>query len=128
MIQFISRQMMRQKRGCIINMCSVGGIETNQGYLAYGSSKAALIWITRELARELGPYHIRVNGIAPGLVDTEMGHYKSEGEIQKVIDRTSLGRMGQPEEIAKCAMYLASDEADYISGHIMVIDGGRTCV
>lgn len=128
MIQLISRQMMRQKRGCIINMCSVGGIETNPGYLAYGSSKAALIWITRELARELGSYHIRVNGIAPGLVDTEMGHYKSEGEIQKVIDRTSLGRMGQPEEIAKCAMYLASDEADYISGHIMVIDGGRTCV
>ncbi len=77
-MQLVSRTMMKQGSGCIINMCSVGGIEAMPGYLAYGSSKASMIWITRSLSKELGPYNIRVNGIAPGLIDTEMGHYKSD--------------------------------------------------
>ena len=124
-MQLASRIMMRQKSGCIINMCSVGGIETSPGYLAYGSSKASLIWITKSVSKELGRYNIRVNGIAPGLVDTDMGNYKSEEEINKVIDRMSIKRMGEPEEIAKAALYLASDDAAYITGQIMIIDGGR---
>lgn len=124
-MQLVSRIMMRQKTGCIINMCSVGGIETSPGYLAYGSSKAALIWITKSLSRELGQYNIRVNGIAPGLIDTEMGNYKSPEEIEKVLNRMSIHRMGKPEEIAKAALYIASDEAAYMTGHIMVLDGGR---
>ena len=94
-MQLVSRVMMKQKSGCIINMCSVGGIETSPGYLAYGSSKAALIWITKSLSKELGPYNIRVNGIAPGLVDTQMGNYKSEEEIQKVLNRMSIQRMSE---------------------------------
>ncbi|SEW30934.1 3-oxoacyl-[acyl-carrier protein] reductase [Ruminococcaceae bacterium KH2T8] len=125
LMQLVSRIMMRQKSGCIINMCSVGGIETSPGYLAYGSSKASLIWITRSVARELGRYNIRVNGIAPGLVDTDMGNYKSEEEINRVFDRMSIKRMGDPLEIANAALYLASDEAAFITGQIMVIDGGR---
>ncbi len=124
-MQLVSRQMMKQKSGCIINMCSVGGIETNPGYLAYGSSKAALIWITRSASRELGKYNIRVNGIAPGLVDTDMGNYKSSEEKEKVLARMSLDRTGTPEEIAKAALYIASDDASYMTGHIMVLDGGR---
>ena len=124
-MQFVARKMMKQQSGCIINMCSVGGIETNPGYLAYGSSKAALIWITKAVSKELGKYNIRVNGIAPGLVDTEMGNYKSEEELEKVFERMSLKRMGQPEEISKAALYIASDEAAYMTGHIMVLDGGR---
>ena len=124
-IQLVSRIMMRQRSGRIINMCSVGGIETSPGYLAYGSSKAALIWITKSAAKELGEYNIRVNGIAPGLIDTDMGHYKSETELKKVFDRMSVKRMGKPEEVAKAALYLSSDEADYITGQILVIDGGR---
>ena len=124
-MQLVSRMMMKQKSGCIINMCSVGGIETSPGYLAYGSSKAALIWITKSLSKELGPYNIRVNGIAPGLVDTQMGNYKSEEEIQKVLNRMSIHRMGKPEEIAKAALYIASEDAAYMTGHIMVLDGGR---
>jgi 3-oxoacyl-[acyl-carrier protein] reductase len=124
-MQLVVRQMMRQKSGCIINMCSVGGIETNPGYLAYGSSKAALIWITKSISKELGPYNIRVNGIAPGLIDTDMGNYKSEEELNKVLNRMSIKRMGRPEEIAKAALYIASDEAAYMTGHIMVLDGGR---
>lgn len=124
-MQLIARKMMRQKNGCIINMCSVGGIEANPGYLAYGSSKAALIWITKSVAKELGAYNIRVNGIAPGLIDTEMGHFKSDEEIQKVMNRMSLNRLGTPSEIAKAALYLASESAEYITGHILVMDGGR---
>lgn len=123
--QAIARKMMRQKKGCVINMCSVGGIETNPGYLAYGSSKAALIWITKALSKELGQYGIRVNGIAPGLIDTEMGNYKSKEEMDKVIDRTSLKTIGKPNEIAKAALYMASEDASYMTGHIMILDGGR---
>lgn len=124
-MQLIARQMMRQKKGCIVNMCSVGGIETNPGYLAYGSSKAALIWITKCASKELGKYNIRVNGIAPGLVDTDMGNYKSSEELEKVLNRMSLHKMGTAEEIAKAALYIASEAASYMTGHIMVLDGGR---
>ena len=123
--QAIARYMMKQKKGCIINMCSVGGIEAESGYIAYGSSKAAMIWITKCLSKELGPYNIRVNGIAPGLVDTDMGNYKSDDERRKVIERSSLHRIGRPEEIANAALYISSDEAAYMTGHIMVLDGGR---
>lgn len=125
LMQHTARVMMRQQSGCIINMCSVGGMEANPGYLAYGSSKAALIWITKAVSKELGRYHIRVNGIAPGLIDTDMGRYKSEEELQKVKKRMSLGRIGTPEEVAQAALYLASEEAAYITGHILVLDGGR---
>ena len=124
-MQLVARQMMKQKSGCIINMCSVGGIETSPGYLAYGSSKAALIWITKSVSKELGPYGIRVNGIAPGLVDTDMGNYKSEEELNKVLNRMSIKRMGRPEEIAKAALYVASDDAAYMTGQVMIMDGGR---
>lgn len=123
--QLVVRQMMKQKSGCIINMCSVGGIETTPGYLAYGSSKAAMIWITKSLSKELGAYNIRVNGIAPGLVDTEMGNYKSEEELNRVLDRMTIHRMGRPEEIAKAAIYIASEDAEYMTGQIMILDGGR---
>ena len=124
-MQLVARQMMKQKAGCIINMCSVGGIETNPGYLAYGSSKAAMIWITKSVSKELGQYNIRVNGIAPGLIDTDMGNYKSEAELKKVLDRMSIHRMGKTEEVAKAALYIASEDASYMTGHIMVLDGGR---
>ena len=107
-MQLCARKMMRQKSGCIINMCSVGGINTDPGYLAYGSSKAALAWITKSVSKELGRYNIRVNGIAPGLIDTDMGMYKSPEELEKVRQKMSLDRTGRP-----------------VTGHILVLDGGR---
>lgn len=126
MMQLVSRVMMRQKSGCIINMASVGGIETNPGYLAYGSSKAALIWATKCVAKELGPYSVRVNAVAPGFTNTSMGNFNKDEELNKMIEKTSLRRMASPEEIAKGVAYLASDEASFVTGHVLVIDGGRS--
>ena len=126
MMQLVARVMMRQKSGCIINMASVGGIETNPGYLAYGSSKAALIWATKCVAKELGPYGVRVNAVAPGFTNTSMGHFNKDEELNKMIEKTSLRRMASPEEIAKGVAYLASDDASFVTGHVLVIDGGRS--
>lgn len=124
-MQLVSRYMIRQKSGSIINLASVGGIEVNEGYLAYGSSKAALIFATKCLAKEMGPYGVRVNAVAPGLTQTNMGNYKSQEELEKVVDRTALRRMAEPEEIAKAILYLASEDASFVTGHVLQIDGGR---
>ena len=124
-MQLVTRKMIRQESGgCIINMCSAGGIKASPGYLAYGSSKAALIWITKMAAKELGKYKIRVNGIAPSLVETSMGHYKSDEEIEKYLSEMALKRFATPEEIAEAALYIES--ANFMTGHILVLDGGRT--
>lgn len=124
-MQYIARKMMRQKSGCIINICSVGGIEPTPESVAYGSSKAALIWITRSLSRELGAFNVRVNGIAPGVFDTDMGHYRNDKELAEVFDRMAIKRMGKPEEAAAAALYIASPAAAFMTGQIVVLDGGR---
>lgn len=126
LIQGLSRIMIRQRSGCIINMASVGGIEAREGYLAYGASKAALIWATKQISRELGHYNIRVNGIAPGLVETRMGTgIHSEEEIRNTVELSVMKRLGKPEEIADVAVFLASDEASFITGQVIRADGGR---
>lgn len=127
-MQLVLRTMMRQKSGCIVNMASIGGIETAPGYLAYGSSKAALIYATKSISHEVGSCGIRVNAIAPGLTETDMGSVKSDEEIQKILDRSSLRRKASPEEIARCALFLASDAASFITGQVLIADGGRICV
>ena len=125
MMQMVGKLMMRQKSGAIVNIASVGGIETNPGYLAYGSSKAALIWATKTVAKELAPFGIRVNAVAPGLTKTDMGGYKSTEELEKTIARTAMKRMAEPWEIVNGILYLASDEASFVTGTILQIDGGR---
>lgn len=127
-MQLVLRVMMRQRNGCIINMASIGGIETAPGYLAYGSSKAALIYATKSVSHEVGQYNIRVNAIAPGLTETDMGNYKSDEEIQKVLLRSSLHRKATPMEIANCALFLASEKSSFITGQTLIADGGRICV
>ena len=126
MMQLVSRKMMKQKSGSIINIVSVAGLEAQPGYLSYGSSKAALIWATRSVSKELGQYGIRVNAVAPGMIKTDMGgQYKTEDELQKTIDRTGLRRMGEANEIANAVIFLASDKASFINGEILQVDGGR---
>ena len=127
-MQLVLRVMMKQQSGCIINMASIGGIETAPGYLAYGSSKAALIYATKSASHEVGQYGIRVNAIAPGLVETDMGGFKSDEEIEKVLERSSLHRKADPMEIADCALFLASDQSSFITGQALIADGGRICV
>lgn len=124
-IQLVSKVMMRQKRGSIINMGSIGGIEAREGYLAYGSSKCALMWATRSISKELARYNIRVNAVAPGLVETDMGNYKTEKERNMVLENVSMKRMGLPEEIAKVVYFLAIEDSSFITGSIINADGGR---
>ena len=124
-MQLMARKMIKQGSGSIINMASVGGIEVNPGYLAYGSSKSSLIFATECLSKEVGLYGVRVNAVAPGLIDTSMGHYKNETELNKVIDRTSLRKMGTVDDVVSICLYLASDKAKFITGQTIRVDGGR---
>ena len=126
MMQMLSKPMIRQKSGNIINIVSIGGIETYEGFFAYGSSKAALTWATKSVSREFGRYGIRVNGVAPGLTETQLGvGMHSETQIDETIKMNTIHRMAQPEEIAQTVVFLASDEASYITGQILRVDGGR---
>ena len=125
LIQMVSKYMMRQKSGSIVNIGSVGGIEAREGYLAYGSSKAAFMWATRCISKELAPYNIRVNAVAPGLVDTDMGDYKKDDEQEKILQSISMKRKGSPEEIAEVVYFLATDASSFITGSIINADGGR---
>ena len=123
--QLVCRQMIRKKRGAVLNIASAGALEAGPGYLAYGGSKSSLIFATRVLAKELAPYGIRANAIAPGLTDTGMAHVKDQSEFDKVMARTPLSRLAKPEEIARAAVYLCSDEASFVTGEVLKVDGGR---
>jgi len=123
--QYISRQMMKQRFGNIINVSSSAALNANRGRVAYASSKAALITATRVLAKELGPYNIRANVIAPGLTDTEMmKNSTSEDALNETIDRLCLKRVADPDEIAKSILFLSSDLSSYVTGHVLRVDGG----
>ena len=124
-IQKISKRMARQKKGVIINMGSIAGIEPQAGKIAYGSSKAAVMMMTKCLAKELGPMGIRVNAIAPGPIETEMIHQYNDEMLTKLASESALRRLGKKEEIAQVAVFLASEQASYINGEIIKVDGGR---
>lgn len=124
-IQKVSKRMSHQKHGVIINMGSIAGIEPQPGKIAYGSSKAAVMMMTKCLAKELGPMGIRVNAIAPGPIETEMIHQYKDEMLEKLAAESSLRRLGKTEEIAQVAVFLASEQASYINGEIIKVDGGR---
>lgn len=124
-IQKVSKRMSRQKSGSIINMGSLAGIEPQPGKIAYGSTKAAVIMMTKCLAKELGPLGIRVNAIAPGPIETEMIQQYKDGMIEKLASESALRRLGKTQEIANVALFLASEQASYINGETINVDGGR---
>ena len=115
--------MVRQGRGVIINIASMRGIEPGTGPLHYNVSKAAVLMLTKCLARDLAP-HVRVNAIAPGYTETGFHADRTVAEREQIAARIPLGRFSQPEEIGRAAVYLASDEAAYITGQTLVISGG----
>lgn len=122
--QLISKLMIRRKRGSIINISSCAGMDGNTGMLEYVSSKAAIIGATKRLAIELGNYNIRVNSVAPGLTDTQMGGKMSEELQKEVFDRLVIKRKARPEEIADAVLFFASDMSSFITGQTLRVDGG----
>jgi len=125
--KYASELMKKQRYGRIINLASIASFVSLPGRSAYNSSKAGILGLTRTLAVELAPYGITVNAIAPGLVETEMLKQRiAEGSIKidAALKRIPLGRLGRPEEIARAAVFLASDDASYITGQVLVVDGG----
>ncbi len=123
--QYVLKLMLKQKKGSIVNIASTGAIDGNMGRFAYNSSKAALIAATKTMAQELGTVGIRINAIAPGLVDTRMARENTpETVLKERIQNTCLKRIGQAEEIANTAMFLASDLSSYITGQTLRVDGG----
>lgn len=122
--QLVSKLMIRHKCGSIINMGSIAGLENFSGYTSYGSSKAALMFFTRTIAKELAPHGVRVNSVAPGLTDTNMATQMEEKAWAEMIKRTDLQRLGHPNEVVSAILWLASDATSFITGQIIRIDGG----
>ena len=122
-MKHVSRIMLKQRSGHIINMSSVSGVMGNAGQVNYCASKAGIIGMTKSLARELGKDNIRVNAVAPGVIRTDMVAALPESVIQPLINTIPLRRVGEPEDIANAFVFLASDMASYITGVVLSVDG-----
>lgn len=122
--QYITKLMIKQKRGSVINIASTAGLDGGSGQLAYSSSKAALIGATKTLSRELAPQGVRVNAIAPGVIDTSMNAIVPTQVIADRIQGMSIKRMGNVNEVANAIVFLASDLSSYVTGQIIRVDGG----
>jgi 3-oxoacyl-[acyl-carrier protein] reductase len=123
-VKAVTKQMMKQKAGSIINMTSVVGIKGNAGQANYAASKAGIIGFTKSVALELGSRGIRANAVAPGFIETEMTAKLDEKTVQSWRDAIPLRRGGKPEDVADACIFLASDMSTYISGQVLQVDGG----
>lgn len=124
MVRFVSRIMMKQRFGRIINMSSVSGVAGNAGQANYSASKAGIIGFTKSSAKELASRGITVNAIAPGFINTEMTEVLSDEVKQQAVTQIPVGRFGETADIAKAVAFLASKEASYITGQVLHVDGG----
>lgn len=118
------RKMMANRRGVIVNLSSISAMGGTAGQTNYSASKGAAISFTRSLAREVGPMGIRANVVAPGLIETEMIAAMKPDIVEKIVKSSSLGRIGRVEEVAGVVAFLASEQASYITGQCIVVDGG----
>jgi len=123
MIQLANKLMSRQKSGSIINISSIVGVEGNEGQLVYSASKGAVAALTKTAAKELAGGNVRVNAIAPGMIDTDMFRSIGEEKVQRHLEHIRLGRLGTPEDVANAIVFLASDDAAYITGQVLGVDG-----
>jgi len=120
----VGRDMIRRRAGSIVNMSSVIGLHGNGGQINYAASKAGLVGLTKSLAKETAARGVRVNAIAPGFIVSDMTDVIPEQMREKMLEHIPLKKMGQPEDVAELALFLASDGASYITGQVIAVDGG----
>ena len=120
----VIRTMVKQRRGRIINITSVVGFTGNPGQVNYSSAKSAVVGFTKSIAKELGSRNVTCNAVAPGFIDTDMTRALSEAQRAAILDQIPLGRMGTVEDVAKAVRFLAGEEADYITGTVIHVNGG----
>ena len=126
MTKLVVRRMLSGGSGHIVNISSIVGLSGYRGLVVYSATKAALDGMTRALARELGSRGITVNSVAPGYLRTEMCHGLDEEQLEQIVRRTPAGRLGEPDDIARVVQFLTAPENDYITGQVIVADGGLT--
>lgn len=122
--QYVVKNMLKQRKGSIINFCSVSGLDSNSGNAAYGASKAAIASLTRTMAKELAKVNIRVNAVAPGFVATDMNKQIDADYMESMLPQIALERVADVSEVANTVLFLASDESSYLTGQVIRIDGG----
>ena len=124
LLQYAARVMMKNKSGSIINFASIVGLRGNKGQLVYAASKSAVIGMTMSAAKELAPYNIRVNAVAPGMIDTDMFRSIGENRVSEMTKQIGAGRLGTPSDVADVCIMLASDYTRYVTGQTIGVDGG----
>ena len=120
----VAKPMMKQRRGRIVNIASVVGIMGNAGQANYSASKAGVIGLTKTTARELAGRNVTCNAIAPGFIKTDMTDALPEQAKQKLMEQIPIGTLGEPKDVAEAALFLVSESARYVTGHVLVVDGG----
>jgi len=128
LMQFVARIMLRQKSGSIVNISSVVGVQGSKGQTAYSASKGAVISLTKSAAKELAPYQVRVNSVAPGMTETDRIQVSIKEKFKDTVPEIGMGRLASPADIADACLYFASDLSKFTTGQILVVGGGADTI